>query len=119
MANWDYRDPDEWAKRNPNVPFDPKPGEKVPPFNPNPPKTKPKQNGKKNGNGGNKAGKISSALSQAAELAANLADKGLTGYSPSATPVRSGASTGAQTIDPWRSFTTKSVRDGGKGDDND
>ena len=45
MANWDYTDYNEWEKRNPKNPFDKKPGEKTPPFNPNPPEIdiKPKE----------------------------------------------------------------------------
>ena len=37
MADWDYTDYNEWEKRNPKIPFTPKPGENAP-FNPDPPK---------------------------------------------------------------------------------
>ena len=47
------------------------------------------------------------ALSGAGEAVSSMADKGLD-YKPSATSVRSGASKGAITTDPWRSFTTES-----------
>ena len=50
---------------------------------------------------------ISSALASAADLAGQMKDPGL-GVSPERTKVRSGASTGAKTTDPWRSFTTES-----------
>jgi len=56
----------------------------------------------------------SGALTGLGEAVNQLADKGLD-YKPSATSVRSGASKGATTIDPWRSFTTES----GSANDND
>ena len=70
-----------------------------------------KSKGGKGGKGGGKSkvdlGKVGTALTGAGKAISDLKDTGL-GYSPSATNVRSGASKGATTIDPWRSFTTES-----------
>ena len=71
-----------------------------------------KSTGKSSGGKGGKGGgtldkKYGTALSGAGKAISDLKDTGL-GYTPSATNVRSGASTGATTVDPWRSFTTES-----------
>jgi hypothetical protein len=95
---------------------------------PQPPKRKP---GNKNGgtnkpsNGNNTTTtngdkqdvaetKASKILDAAIGLTDKLSDKGLN-FTPSATPVRSGASTGAKTIDPWRAFKSEN----GQVNDND
>ena len=59
--------------------------------------------------------KGSDILSAAAGIVDKLKDPGLSGFTPSATPVRSGASTGAKTVDPWRSFKSEN----GQVNDND
>ena len=51
--------------------------------------------------------KASAILDGAGKAASALSDKGLS-LNQSASSVRSGASTGAKTTDPWRSFTTES-----------
>ena len=51
--------------------------------------------------------RIKVLLDGAGKAASALSDKGLS-LNQSASSVRSGASTGAKTTDPWRSFTTES-----------
>ena len=51
--------------------------------------------------------KAATILDGAGKAASALSDKGLS-LNQSASSVRSGASTGAKTTDPWRSFTTES-----------
>ena len=73
-----------------------------------------KKNDKQNVAADAKPNKLAGALTSAGDAVSKLADPGLN-YSPSASSVRSGASNGATTIDPWRSFSTES----GSVNDND
>ena len=102
------------------------------PNNPSQRKPKPKSGNKNGGNGNNNGGngnnttttngdkqdvaetKASKILDAAIGLTDKLSDKGLN-FTPSATPVRSGASNGAKTIDPWRAFKSEN----GQVNDND
>ena len=116
MADWDYNDYNEWEKRNPKIPFTPKPGEKAP-FNPDPPKIdinpkKPKKDNKK------KYGKIASALGALSEVTGRLADPGLN-LSISADSVRSGegqsrSGTAESGTNYWRSHKNDLAAGGGK-----